>query len=283
MKKWIIGLGMVAVVFSAHAVVVDFTAAEGYSGAGAVEVWKDSLHAQNPTVGGWTESSWGSFAVDSSAGSVVMDGTRAYKTAVYDQGFAVNNVYTVGVGFSFKRVENAVLSDSQEFIALDFTEVADTSGKRIAMQIQRPKWNSAKYTLSFYENTGSANSSGTGSAVDETALGFGAGDDQSDDLWLGMTLTRGADASSWTAIGVISNLTSGTEVTSYDAGTFDTSSAFFTDDLYGKIGSLKADSDSQVSDRLIDTFEVTSIPEPATLGLIATVSAGLLFIRRFMI
>ncbi|MEA2068509.1 MAG: PEP-CTERM sorting domain-containing protein [Verrucomicrobiota bacterium] len=282
MKKWIIGIGIM-VVFSAQAVVVDFTAAEGYSGTGTVQLWGDSLHAQTPTVGDWTESSWGSFAVDSSAGTVALDGTVAYKSAVFNQGLASSEVYTIGAGFSFTRVENAILSANQELLALDFTEVADTSGNRIAMQIRRPSWNSAKYQLSFYENTGGANTSGTGTAADETDLGFGVGDDQSDDLWLGMTLTRGADASSWTASGVIINLTTGTEVATYDAGTFDTSSAFFTDDLYGRMGSVKADADTQVSNRVIDTFEVTSIPEPATLGLIATVSAGLLFIRRFMI
>lgn len=284
MKQWMIGFSVLAAALFAQATVVDFTAAEGYSGAGTTGVWAESLHAQGGGKSTWIESSWGSFAVDSSAG-VVQTVSTGFKKAFYNQALSSGqSAYTVGVKFTFDR-DAAQIADQADLMSVELTESYDPIGNRIALSMQRQKdANSGKYRLTFYENTGLNNSFGNAGWSDETVWGFAdAADTTSDDLWLEMTVYRGADASSWTVSGLLSNLTTGAsvELATTDIGSFDTSSAYFSNSLYGGFGNGEHESDGNFSNRVIDQFEVTAVPEPVTLGLLTMGSAGLLVGRRF--
>ncbi|VGO13043.1 hypothetical protein PDESU_01597 [Pontiella desulfatans] len=285
MKKMIGIACLVLLAGGAHASVVNFTAAEGYSGDGSS--WASRLDAQTPTTGSsWDEtagSGTGRFRVDSSAGAVHLDGDAGYNKAIYQEALSSSMTeYTVGMKFSFNR-DSAQLTTKANVIAVELTEVA-SGGNRLAMQLERqPNANSGKYRLSFWENTGSVNTSGNAGWSDETVWGFAdAADTTSDDLWLGMTLYRGADASSWMVSGVLSNMLTGAsvEMGTGVVGEFDTSSAYFTDDLYALMNSSNKDSEGNFSNRVVDQFSVTAIPEPATLGLIAGFGGAVLFIRR---
>ena len=285
MKKLIGIAGLVLLAGGVHASVVNFTAAEGYSGDGSS--WPSRLDAQTPTTGSsWVETTGGSmgrFRVDSSAGTVHLDGDTGFNKAIYQQALSSSMTeYTVGMKFKFDR-DAATINSKRSVFAVELTEAA-TGGNRLAMQLQRqPNANSGKYRLSFWENTGSVNTSGNAGWSDETVWGFAdAADTTSDDLWLEMTLYRGADASSWMVSGLLSNLTTGAsvEMGTGVVGAFDTSSAYFTDDLYALMNSSDKDVDGNFSNRVVDQFSVTAIPEPATLGLITAMGGAVLFIRR---
>lgn len=281
MKKMIDIAGLVLLAGMVHASVVNFTAAEGYSGTGRVGEWNDSLNAQSVSPG-W-EGSWKRFAVDSSSGTVHLDGANGYNKAIYQEALSPSMTeYTVGMKVSFNRATNQ-LSSKASVMAVELTEVAG-GGNRLAMQLQRLKGvNSSNYRLSFWENTGAENSSGNAGWSDETDWGFADADDVvSDELWLGMTLYRGSDASAWMVSGILSNTVTGAsvEMGTDVIGEFDTSSAYFTDDLYALMNSSDVDTAGNYSNRVVDQFSVAAIPESATLGLVGAMGGFLLFIRR---
>jgi hypothetical protein len=202
---------------------------------------------------------------------VIVDGTRGFKKAIYLEGLpSTDMTHQVGVKFSFNRAIDP-LSAAADFMSVELTEVA-SGGGRIALSLQRqPGANSGKYKLSFFENSGSSNSSGSAGFSDETVWGFAdAADVTSDDLWLQMTVSRGADASSWMVSGVLTNLSTGVsvEMGTGVVGAFDTSAAYFTDDLYGLMSSGKLDSDSNISNRVVDVFalgEPVLLPEAVSI------------------
>jgi hypothetical protein len=284
MKKQIAGFSVLAAAFFTQAAVVNFTAAEGYSGDGSS--WPSRLSNQtNTTDAGWIETvggGTGRFRVDSNgSGSVNIDGDVGYNKGVYQQGLSASqSTYTAAVGFRFDRSTDE-LASNRKILAVEFTEAA-SGGNRLAMQVERMSGaNSAKYRLSFWDNTGSSNTSQADGWSDESDWGFAdALDATSDALRLELTLSRGVDASSWSAVGVLQNLDTGFSVTNTVA-LFDTSAAYFTDPLYAVMNSADKDADANISNRVIDQFEVTAIPEPVTLGLLTMGSAGLLIGRRF--
>jgi hypothetical protein len=202
---------------------------------------------------------WGGspgFAVDTNGtGSVTLDDDSSWNKIIHQTGMSSNETYSVGIRFSFSR-DAVALSAEKTFLALELFEEPITGAGRLALQVKRLGSNSEKYKLNFWESTGASSTGGNSAEFDETELGFdSAADPDSDDLWLQLTLTRGADAASWSAVGVISNLTAGTEVMRYAPPVFDTSEAYFSNTLYGVILSADRQLNSHVTNRVIDRFE----------------------------
>lgn len=259
MKATALFAGAMLAAASTMATTINFTDAEGYSGDGTF-VWGSNsrLDIQTPTVGStWDETSANTFSVDSTAGSVNVNGTKSFKKAIYQEGLtSTNTIYQVGVKFSFNRATNQI-SSRAGVIAVEFTEVA-SGGNRLSLEFERQhNANSGKYRLNFWENTGSSNTGGNDGWSDESDWGFAdATDVESDPLWLQMTLYRGADASSWQVSGVVSNMHTGFSETmpTNTIGVFDTSSAYFTDPLYGLINQSDLDITGNVSNCVIDVF-----------------------------
>ena len=209
MKATALFAGAMLAAASTMATTINFTDAEGYSGDGTF-VWGSNsrLDIQTPTVGStWDETSANTFSVDSTAGSVNVNGTKSFKKAIYQEGLtSTNTIYQVGVKFSFNRATNQI-SSRAGVIAVEFTEVA-SGGNRLSLEFERQhNANSGKYRLNFWENTGSSNTGGNDGWSDESDWGFAdATDVESDPLWLQMTLYRGADASSWQVSGLAQDL-----------------------------------------------------------------------------
>lgn len=250
--------GILLAAASTMATTINFTAAEGYS-AGQLSA----------------NSEWGghsAFTVDpTGSGTVTLDGTQNFKKAFYKTGLASNESYRVGIQFSFNRSTNSVTFNNPSVASAEFTEVAGTGGKRIAVQLQRLKYNattnpdSKKFRLGGVNNSGSVNKFPNSGAVDESVLGFDdASDNTSDDLWMEMLLTRGATETNWNATYILSNLTDNVQLISYETGEFDTTSAFFTDDLYAVLGNVNFESDSKTSNRVVEQFmfDVGAVPPP---------------------
>jgi hypothetical protein len=253
-KYMMLFAGILLAAITVQAVTVNFTEAEGYSGDGVIGVWADSLQSQGGNGVIWDETSWGTFAVDSSNGIVNVDGTTGFKKSIYQSGVeATNTTYQVGIQFTFNRSTNQIPARAG-VLGVEFTEVA-SGGNRLSMKFERqPLANSGKYRIAFWENTGSSNTSANGGWSDESDWGFADADDfESDPLWMQLTVTKGADASSWQATCLVSNMLTGFSV-SVDPGTFDTSSVYFTDTLYGLMSSEDLESTSGTSNRTIDLF-----------------------------
>jgi hypothetical protein len=219
-----------------------------------IEFLADEGYSDGPLVSNVNWNGHSEFTVDSTAGTVTMDAATAYKRIAHTQNLGVADRYEVGVRFSFSRIAEAVLSANMDVLSVEFGDAASTSAGRIAMSLVRAKWNTAKYNIGLYENTGSENTSKTSLVIDEAELGFGSADEQSDELWLSVNLTRGEDASSWLVSSVLSNLTAGTLVKTLEETAIDTSSAFFDGEVYGMLSSSKSEADSMVSNRVVDAF-----------------------------
>lgn len=225
-----------------NAASTDFSSAEGYV----------SGELRNHTDWGGSTG----FTVDTNGtGSVTLDDDSSWNKIIHQAGMSSNETYSVGIRFSFSR-DAVALSADKTFLTLELFEEPVTGAGRLAVQVKRLGSNSEKYKLNFWESTGASSTGGNSAEFDETELGFeDAFDTASDDLWLQLTLTRGADAASWTALGVISNLTAGTEVMRYAPPVFDTSEAYFSNTLYGVILSADRQLNSHVANRVIDRFE----------------------------
>ncbi len=247
MKK--ILLFAIALASASMAEMVHFTTAEGYV-AGALKT-----HAN------WAYGDTGFTVNPAGTGTITLDGTLASKKAVYSKPFYPTNTYVAGIQFSFNRTAGATLAAAKDVIAVEFTDVAGVSGTRITMRLQRQLADSATYKLAFMDNSGTTKYA-TGTLFNESLLGFGASDSSSDKLWLGITLYRGADANSWTATGVISNLTTSTLVSTLNVSAFDTTSTYYTDSIYAVINGSNFEAESFTANRVVDAFVENRIVLP---------------------
>ncbi|VGO13042.1 hypothetical protein PDESU_01596 [Pontiella desulfatans] len=211
-------------------------------------------------------SSWSGdagFLVDTnSPGMVTLDDSTSWKKVIHGTGMGSNDIYSIGVQFSFSR-DTTALSGDKNFLALEIFEAPVTGAGRLAVQFKRRAWDNEKYKLNFWENTGSSSTGGDSGEFDEDALGFdSAADTESDDLWLQLTLTRGEDAASWSAVCILSNLTDGVEVKRHSPSTFDTSAAYFNNPLYGVINQADQQSNTHLYNRIISRFETSAGDAP---------------------
>ncbi|VGO13044.1 hypothetical protein PDESU_01598 [Pontiella desulfatans] len=259
----LLSAGMMLAAVTTMATTINFTEVEGYS-AGQLTA--------NSDWGGHT-----AFTVDpTGSGTVALDGSQNFKKAFYKTGLASNESYRVGMKFSFNRSTNSVTFNNPSVASAEFTEIAGTGGKRIALQLQRMKYNastnpdSKKFRLGGVINSGAANYFPNSGTFDESVLGFDdASDNVSDDLWMEMLLVRGATETNWNATYILSNLTDTVQLMSYETGEFDTSSAFFTDDLYAVLGNVNFESDSQTSNRVVEQFmfDIGAVPPPPPVSI----------------
>ena len=269
---------------------IDFTTAEGYFGTGQFGVWGDSLQAQGGGGAIWKENTWGSFAVDAGNDLVVMDGASTYRKGIYQTPY--NNTitsYTTSISFQFDR-DTTAPTNSGFVVALGFGDTTDGSGStRVDIQLERMNGgNSGFYRLKFWENSGASSISNTFGWSNETLLGFSdASDTTSDMLSLSITLERGADENDWTLSAGLVNLdnASGVNVSSGSLA-METSLDFFNSDLYAVINSADLESKTLTSNRIIDTFSVTTaggaVPEPGTYAMVVGALAMAFVFRRRM-
>ncbi|MGE4489362.1 MAG: hypothetical protein AB7E95_07460 [Kiritimatiellales bacterium] len=273
MKKWYMIAGMmIAAVFSTQATVIEFSANEGYTAG--------DLNGQN----NWYETAAGTFSVNTnSSGSVSIDSLgTVYKKAVYQQLLAPTQGEgaSVGAALSFSRNTTKGASGAVTYFALDFTDTADysTSANRVAVQLQRTD---SGWRLQFAEELGTDTNYDNADIADESLLGFSTENADSDELWLQMTLYRGANDSSWTASCTLSNMITGQIVSSIDSGPFDLTSDF-SDGVYAAMNKCLSNWSAGVTDRTVESFEVSVVPEPTTVSMFFVSSLGLILFRHIV-
>lgn len=236
-----VALALISMI-SARATTVDFTSAEG-SADGPLNY--DLA---------WNGSS--AFLVDSEAGTLAMqsmiNNSRIYNT----ENLGIHSNYTVAIRFSFNRAVADI--SNQNVLGILLSDLADEGGERFEMIVQRTGGGGTGgyYRLRCNHQDSEFTTLGLGGTVHETVLGFGSGDDLSDDLWLGMTLSRGADAESWVVSGVLSNMTTGVQVDAYSS-TCHTGSYFIGGTVYGGMTGCSLESFTQTANRTVDLFDVS--------------------------
>ncbi|MDF7826925.1 hypothetical protein P4B35_23050 [Pontiellaceae bacterium B12227] len=188
-------------------------------------------------------------------GTIALLGVEGYRKAINQTAFPSNTQYSVGIEFTFDRTFGN--ANDKHVISIGFKESPTFAGDRVEMQLSHGV---AGFFRLKTANSGPVVGNEKSNGLKEELLGFDTNEtfSASDNLWLGYTITRGADASSWSGSAVLSNLTAGTEIQSFTVA-FDTTQNFFTDDsLYAYINSVTDDATALVSNRKVDRFTAGS-------------------------
>jgi len=227
---------------------VQFTTAEGYK--------NDTLKNQTPLVGKWTGSN---FMVNTNdPGTLLISDDAVWQVATYERPFAETNTFTLAMKFSYNRADEALNAD-QDFIGL----ILKSGSDKIEIKIQRMKWDNKRYRLRSFTSGAGYFSNNTASTED--LFGFGDGDAASDNLWFEVVITKGDNASAWSAVAKIVNLSTETEIMNWDLGAFAVAEAFHgSNEYYGAITTLGGGPDGKVSARMIEAFDATPLKAVAT-------------------
>lgn len=251
---------MVTAVLSASAELIEFTSAEGYVDG--------ELHGQN----GWTTSALGVFVVTSDGGYVYRAGSGVRNLAL-DAGLLAGSVGTEYRLTSVMDFTYDVASDNTTaFYMNSFAAGSDLIRLRVRQSHADNK--TFQFTLDTQNGTGSRNSE----HFDKELLGFnGTTDTQSDRLQWNLLLKHEAGSTNWQVSGSVVNLDTDMTLVSWTEESFTHTTAFsegvLNPDFFLRTG-------GPVDEFRIHSVEYSAIPEPATLGLFAIFSAGLLLARR---
>ncbi len=157
-----------------------------------------------------------------------------------------------------------------------------TSDAQLSMQIRRT---TTTYRLSLATNWGNTypanigfNQSGT---FTPASIGITHGSDTlSDLLTLSIAATAGATINDWIVVGTLYNETTASQVFQYTLNGVDFAAAIGST-VYGGFGGGQSDANQNIANRTASSFTFEStIPEPATLGMVAAFGGTILFIRR---
>jgi hypothetical protein len=204
------------------------------------------------------------FLVDATAGKVSIPDASEWQRAKYNRAFASGTTtFTMAMKFSFDRSLDAY-TGNHPIIGINLNH-----GDVIFFDFTFYCTGATNYRLGYFINApelpgpeGWRNSPG----IVPAALGFlDAEDTTSDELTLELTLTKGSDADSWTAVGKLLN--GSTEVFSWNFGgrPFKVGEIFHSSaSLYGGLSVRNAMADSKISNRTITNFEVSPMAPIAT-------------------
>lgn len=261
MKKWNIMLSsaLVGVAFSAQAALVtnvDFTATG---------------------TAGWTVSGVAWPAV---AGGVMAPPAGNSKL-IYNTALAASNTtFSISTVFSFDST-GALLTASKDILAVGIGVKTNIHAQSAWVFLRRDA-SGPQYRLLIVGRDGA--NYGAATQFELPALSSSAlcgiatnGAYSTDDIWLGMTMTRGA-GTTWAISATISNMVTGWSMTRDSA--FTSSTEFFTQDLGAYLYDLSSDTDGVVANRVVSSAVITAIPEPATIGLFLISGAGCIILRR---
>ncbi len=262
-------LGLSALCMVSVADTVGFTVGEGYT-----------IPAQLTTYPDWNGNAL--FMVNTNGTGTVEPSATSQNIVMNNMNGVASSATTVETSIQFRfTVANAAYSGgAKPLIGVQLETGTTQTGlvsDDVRAMIQRTAVTS--YQLVLNDLTGPLQQFKPLSFNDDLISIF-AGGDTSDLLELKLVLNRGVDEMDWTADASLFNIDTGLTVTETIGNAIDTPEAYFNSTLYGGFFNGTSDGSMQVSGRQIESFTV--IPEPATLGMIGLVSAGLLIVRRFL-
>lgn len=224
---------------------VEFSAEQGYE--------PGKLFGQETL---WTGHDDTLIAVDSSTNYVAISTANTWQQSIYTESPGSNTVTEVGGGFRFQRTAGAA-AGFYTTLGFELRDEAALSGSLLRAALIRTTSSNTPFRIGFADQSGSSVFENS-DAFSESELGFGAGDDQSDDLKLSLKATRGATSNDWTCVLTLSNLTAGTQVSQLTVTNVETTAAFYESDLYGAFTTGNLETDSMVSNRQLESFYISS-------------------------
>lgn len=221
---------------------IGFTSAEGYQPGELA----DNIN--------WTGN--GGFLVDpTGSGSVSFGG--GWRGVTMSEGFPEDDVYSVGMRFSFNRN-----TDQMEQFRRIFQTGLTTGETGTSLELRRLHPANNMYAL-FGVNPGTTNRFPGSGAFSETLLGFDNSEDsQSDELLMNLTVFRGATLNQWSAIYELWNLTKDALVMRKLTGPFDVPSGFAENELFLFLNSANTDEEAKVFNRQIHSIKYGSASAP---------------------
>jgi len=241
---------------------VEFTAAQGYVNG--------ELNNQPASGAKWAAPP-GHFIVDATAGKVSIPDASSWQRTTYGLNLATGGTtkFTIAMKFSFDRSTDLTGGGWNEIIGFAMQTVAGTgAGQNVGLYFRRQQTDNTKYDLATNTNKGGWRTSTT---FNESDLGFGAEKASSDELMLELTITKGADSTTWTGVSKLRNLTKDTEIISWNlGGNINVSDIFHgSTAYYGTMLARQTATSAKVSNRTISNFEVSSGFSKFALTLVA--------------
>jgi len=241
---------------------VDFTTAQGYVNG--------DLSTQVPTDGvKWTAPAT-HFIVDATAGKVSIPDASAWQRAKYNRTFASGTTtFKLAMKFSFDRSLDG--AGEHEVFGISLSNVGTTN-----LDFLFNRLTGTTYRLAYFIGAGDISDGADkwkkSPGFDEAALGLGPDDASSDELTLEVTITKGSDADSWTALGKLLNRS--TEVFSWDfGGAFKVGAIFHSSaSYYSGFAARKAMADTKISNRTVTSFQAT-VPIASGLDVLGAEAA----------
>lgn len=266
MKKLIQCIMLLAgLALNVNATLIEFTADEGFTNGGGLN-WHDDWNGSPANT------------VDTTGtGSAVMS-TEGWDFSRYNRGVTGESV-SFSSTFRFTHTSGTP-SGIKNVFGVDVCDESTVNSTYLSADFRRAgaHW----YDLKIFGGNGITGGNDSG-GFHESAIGIneGNGDYDSDLLKITTTVTRGTFATDWAMTIVLSNLTTGLEIEALTDTSIAVDAAFHASSvLYGGINSMNSDADSLATGRHVESFEV--IPEPATLGLFAISSAGIIMFRKVL-
>lgn len=254
----------------ALATVVNFTAAEGYAAG--------DLGNHVDWSGGGSDfqvdpSGSGSLGNIGATGGQVVTGVGPGLI-----GSSSQTSYTLSTVFTLNgTTATASGAANQNIFSLEFV---DTYASRdISLKLmRRSDAQSGYFSINFFESSNGTQVNAFGAAIPGLWFGLGTTPGISDLLEMTFTVTRGVDKDNWSYEANWGNLANGADYGTL-SGTFGSDDNFFNNDVSMKIESYDA-SAANLGPVTISSLEVSSIPEPATIGLFALSGVGVMILRR---
>jgi hypothetical protein len=265
-KKHIITAAIASLLgLSASADLINFTSAEGYS---AGQLRANAL---------WNGSGSEMLVDPTGSGSVTNIGANAFKNMTYEKPFSASSTeYTASSVISFDHLGTQTQNQNVFVYATSFQH-ADGD----MYLFLRRKDGADNFQMVFFDQNG-ANTTHNSDDVAGTDLGL-SGDwtevSSSDQIKMSMTITRGATTNDWTVSATMENLDTSTQLATI-SGSFESTQAFFDDDVSMGFNSRNLPSDADMSTITLHSFE--AIPEPATLGLFVIGVGGVGLLRKYI-
>jgi hypothetical protein len=248
---------------------IEFTTAEGYVDG--------ELNIQAPTGGmTWTVPATG-FLVNATAGTVSIADEAAWGVAKYNQPFSfTTDNFSVAIKFSFDR--NDIGAGNQPVIAVRLVDAINSGQTSNQITLEFVRVVNTNYRLhGFVKVPGGTSHSKNSANFAESTIGLGEADASSDDLTLKLTIQKGVDKSSWTAMGKLFNGT--TEIMSVEFNPFELNDEFHTSaSYYPSFIAAKQVADTKIINRTVKTFSVSPLQpmgDPSGIDVLGTDAAAI--------
>ncbi len=261
-KRWVMVMiiALVGTVFSAQASYVT------------------NINFKTTGITGWSVSGTAWTALPGGVAAPAVGNSKLIKT----EAISSNTTYSMSTVFSFDSTGALVSSSAKDVIGIGFGVITNIHAQTCYVYLRRDP-NGAQYRLLVTgrdgTNSSAANQFASPNLNSVNLCGINTnGAYSTQNLWLGMTMTR-ASGTSWAISATLSNMATGWSMTRADS-VYTSSTEYVTKDLGAYMFDMASDADGKFANRVVSSAIITAIPEPTTIGLFLISGAGCITLRR---